>query len=160
MKRVLQVFLLVLLGTGLIACGPAKKSVFPPTLSIQQLLVLPNGQWRLTLRIQNNSYGEMDFRSLEGQLQIANLVPVRLHATFRRDIPELAGDVIPLDLLPTEAMIHALQAVADKGSAGNVAYRISGSTSAKPEQEKRARDFSFDGNGWISPAPGIANTWR
>lgn len=160
MKRLLQVFLLVLLGAGLIACGPPKKSVFPPTLSIQQLQVLPNGQWRLTLRIQNNSYGEMDFGSLDGQLQIAKLVPVRLHATFKRDIPELAGDVIQLDLLPTAAMSQALQAVAGKGSAGTVGYRISGSTSAKPEQEKRARDFNFDGNAWISPVPGIPHTWR
>jgi hypothetical protein len=160
MKRLSQIFVLILFGAGLIACGPARKSVYPPTLSIQQLQVQPHGQWLLTLRIQNNSYGEMDFKSLDGQLQIVNLVPVRLHATFKRDIPALAGDVIQLDLLPTTAMSQALQAVADKGSAGTVAYHISGSTSAKPEQEKRARDFDFDGNAWISPVPGIPNTWR
>ncbi|MEO9078540.1 MAG: hypothetical protein ABI268_04420 [Rhodanobacter sp.] len=160
MKRLSQILLLVLLGIGLIACGPPKKSVFPPTLSIQQLQVQADGQWRLTLRIQNNSYGEMAFKSLDGQLQIANLVPVRLHATFKRDIPGLAGDVIQLDLLPTVAMNHALQAVAGKGSAGTLGYQISGSTSAKPEQEKRVRDFSFDGSAWISPVPGIPHTWR
>lgn len=160
MKRLLRGFLLILLGTGLVACGPAKKSVFPPTLSIQQLTVLPNGQWRLTLRIQNNSYGEMDFKSLEGQLQIGALAPIRLHGRFERDIPELAGDVLPLDVLPTRAMSQALQAVAGKGSAGSATYRIKGITRARPEQEKQTRDFDFDGNGWISPVPGIPNTWR
>ena len=160
MRRLLQGFLLVLFGAGLVACGPARKSIFPPTLSIQQLSELPNGQWRLIVRIQNNSYGEMDFRSIEGRLQIAELVPVRLHATFERDIPELAGDVIQLDVLPTAAMSQALQAVAAKGSAGAVAYRISGTASAKPEQEDKSRDFSFDGKAWISPVPGIAHTWR
>ena len=165
MKRLLRGFLLILLGTALIgtslvACGPAKKSVFPPTLSIQQLTVLPNGQWRLILRIQNNSYGEMDFKSLEGQLQIGALAPIRLHSTVERDIPQLAGDVLQLDVLPTGPMVQALQAVAGKGSAGSVAYLIKGSILAKPDQEKQVRNFDFDGNGWISPVPGIPNTWR
>lgn len=160
MKRLLRGFLLILLGAGLAACGPARKSVFPPTLSIQQLTVLANGQWRVTLRIQNNSYDEMDFTSLDGQLKIGALAPIRLHATFERDIPELAGDVVPLDVLPTAAMNQALRDAASKGSAGSVAYQIKGSSRARPEQEKNARDFDFDGSGWISPVPGIPHTWR
>ncbi len=112
------------------------------------------------MRIQNNSYGEMDFKTLDGQLQIGALAPIRLHAKFKRDIPELAGDVVSIDVLPTTAMNQALQATVSKGSAGTLAYRISGSTQAKPEQEKHARDFDFDGNGWISPVPGIPDTWR
>lgn len=160
MKRLFQVPMLILLATGLIACGPARKSVFPPSLSIQQLVQQPDGEWQLTLRIQNNSYSAMDFKSIEGQLQIAALIPIRLHATFERDIPELAGDVIQLDVLPTPAMNQALQAAAGKGSAAAIAYRISGSASARPEQEKQPRDFSFNSNAWISPVPGIANTWR
>lgn len=157
--RLLRWIIPVLL-LGLAACGPAKKSVYPPNVSIQQLTVLPGGQWQLTLRIQNNSYGEMDFRSLDGLLQVAELVPVRLHATFERDIPELAGDVVRLDVLPTAAMAQALQAAAAKGSAGSLAYRVSGSISARPEQESKPRDFDFSGNNWISPVPGIPGTYR
>lgn len=160
MKRLLRSFLLILLSAGLLACGPERKSVYPPTMSIQQLSVLPNGQWQLTLRIQNNSYGEMDFASLDGQLQVAALVPIRLHANFSRDIPALAGDVIQLEVLPTAAMAQALQSIADKGSAGSLAYRISGNTNAKPEQEKQSRDFDFSGNDWLSPVPGIPHTYR
>jgi hypothetical protein len=160
MKRLLRGFLLVALAAGLIACGPPKKSVYPPTVSIQQLVVLANGQWQLTVRIQNNSYGEMDFKSLDGQLQIAELVPLRLHANFELDVPALAGDVIQLDVLPTAPMSKALQAIAGKGSTGSLAYRVSGSTNAKPEQEKQVRDFDFSGNDWLSPVPGIPNTYR
>ena len=160
MKRLLRGLLLVALAAGLFACGPAKKSVYPPTVSIQQLVVLPDGQWRLTVRIQNNSYGEMDFSSLDGQLQVAALVPVRLHANFRLDVPALAGDVIQLDVLPTESMNTALHAIASRGSAGSLGYRVSGSTLAKPEQEKQPRDFDFNGNDWLSPVPGIPNTYR
>lgn len=157
--RLLRWIIPVLL-LGLAACGPAKKSVFPPTVSIQQLVVLPDGQWQLTVRIQNNSYAGMEFRSLDGQLQIAELGPVRLHGTFELDIPQLAGDVTNLKLWPTAAMSQALQAIADKGSAAALAYRISGSTVAKPEQESKARAFDFSGNDWISAVPGIPHTFR
>ena len=160
MKRLLRGCLLVVLAAGLTACGPQKKSVYPPTLSIQQLVARPDGQWELTVRIQNNSYGEMDFKSLDGQLQIAALVPIRLHAVFQLDVPALSGDVIQLDVLPTAPMSAALQAIAGKGSAGSLAYHVNGSTSARPEQEKQPRDFDFSGNNWLSPVPGIPNTYR
>jgi predicted small lipoprotein YifL len=160
MKRLLGWSVLLVLVAGLVACGPPKKSVFPPTVSIQEMSTQPNGQWRVTLRIQNNSYGSMDFHSVNGQLQVAELVPVRLHAAFDLDIPPFAADVAQVDLLPTPEMTAALKAAAVKGSAGSVPYTMSGSASAKPEQEKAPRDFSFHGNDWLSPVPGIPNTWR
>jgi hypothetical protein len=149
-----------LLCVALTACGPARKSVYPPTVTIQQLTVLPSGQWQLTLRIQNSSYSEMSFTSIESRLQIAQLVPVRLHAIFTRAIPALSGDVVQIQILPTAELTQLEQAVSAKGSAGTLAYRISGSATATPEQEKKPRSFDFDGTAWISPVPGIANTWR
>ncbi|MEO7071969.1 MAG: hypothetical protein ABI300_02935 [Rhodanobacter sp.] len=145
---------------GLVACGPTKKSVFPPTVTIQQLVAQASGQWRLTLRIQNNSYAGMDFSVIDGRLQMAEQVPVRVHQTFDRDIPALAGDTINVDILPTAAMAQALAASASKGSAGALAYRLSGIATAKPEQEKQPRNFDFNGTDWLSPVPGIAHTWR
>ncbi|WP_329742549.1 hypothetical protein [Dyella sp. A6] len=160
MKRLLRCIALVALVAGLAACGPPRKSVFPPTLSIQQMSVQPDGEWHLVLRIQNNSYTGMTFHSIDGTLQVANGIPVRLHADFKRSIPALAADVIPLDVLPTPAMTAALNAVAAKGSAGSLAYRIGGSTNATAHQDKKTRDFDFHGNDWLSPVPGIPNTYR
>ena len=148
------------LALGLVACGPPRKSVFPPAVSIQQLQVRPDGWWHLTVRIQNNSYDGMDFTSLEGTMQVAQLEPVRLHGSFKRDIPALSGDVVELDVLPTSQMTAALAAVAAKGSAGSLAYRVSGTARARPEQEKQPRDFDFSGNDWLSPVPGIPGTFR
>lgn len=158
--RVSRWILPTLLTALLLGCGPARKSVFPPAVSIQQMQLQRDGVWHLTLRVQNNSYGEMDFTSIEGELKVGALVPVRLHGSFERDIPALAGDVVTLDVLPTAPMREALQAVAAKGSAGSLAYSISGVARAKPEQEKQPRDFDFHGNDWLSPVPGRADTWR
>ncbi|MGN2252784.1 hypothetical protein ACFWZ4_05370 [Frateuria sp. GZRe12] len=148
------------LALGLVACGPPRKSVFPPTVNIQQLQLQPSGAWRLTVRIQNNSYGGMDFTGMDAQLAMGDGVPVRVHGSFERDIPAFAGDSVQIDVLPTLAMSKALAASAAKGSAGALPYTLAGSVRAKPEQEKDPRDFDFSGKDWLSPAPGIANTWR
>jgi hypothetical protein len=164
MRRLLRYTALAVLMAGLViglvACGPPRKSVFPPSVSIQEMTTQPDGQWRVTLRIQNNSYGSMDFKSLNGELKVAELIPIRLHTSFDLDIPAFAADVTQINLLPTPEMTAALKAVAGKGSAGSVPYSVSGSANAKPEQEDKARDFDFHGNDWLSPVPGIPNTWR
>lgn len=160
MKRLFQGLLLLMLAAAITACGPARKSVFPPDVTIQQLIVGANGQWQLTLRIQNNSYGNMQFTALDGTLQIADQLPVRLHTAFKRDIPALSGDVIALQVLPTAAMTGALQAMAEKGSAGSLKYRVGGRATAQPEQERKPRAFDFDDTDWLSPVPGIAHTYR
>ena len=152
--------LIALALLSLVACGPPRKSVFAPALSIQQLKVLPNGQWDLTVRIQNNSYGAMDFTAIDGQLQIADEVPLRLHSTTERNIPALVGDVITIEVLPTDAMSKLLASTATQGSAGSLAYSVRGIATATPEQEKSARTFEFAGKDRLSPVPGIAGTFR
>lgn len=165
MMRLLRCLALVALAACLAACGPQRKSVFPPSLTVQQMKVLPSGMWRLTVRIQNNSYGGMDFSSIEGSLQVASETPVRLHATFDRDIPSFAGDVVAVDVLPTPTMAGALAAVAAKGSSGSLAYAIRGTIHAQPDladhpDDKNPQDFPFQHSDFLSPVPGIANTYR
>ncbi|MDE3209589.1 MAG: hypothetical protein KGM46_02485 [Pseudomonadota bacterium] len=163
--RLIRCFALIVLAACLAACGPQRKSVFPPSLTVQQVQLLPNGAWRLAVRIQNNSYGGVDFQSIEGSLQVANATPVRLHAAFHRDIPSFASDVVTVDVLPTPAMTSALAAVAAKGSSGSLAYAIGGTIRAQPDladhpDKKNPQDFPFQHSDFLSPVPGIANTFR
>ena len=100
---------------------------------------MPSGLWHLTVRIQNNSYGEMDFTAINGNLQVAQLVPVRLHATFKRDIPALAGDVVELDVLPTAGDEQGAGGDRRQGQRRLAGLQRAGhAPRAKPEQEKTA----------------------
>jgi hypothetical protein len=150
----------VALACLLVACGPAKKSVFPPTVTIQQMRAVPGKPWQLVLRVSNNSYSEMDFKSIDASLRIADLPAVPLSQAIDLDIPAIAADVINVQLTPSASMSAALAAVAVKGSAGSLSYAIDGAMTAKPEEEKIPRSFEFQAHDWLSPVPGIANTFR
>ncbi|HUA80053.1 MAG TPA: hypothetical protein VL997_06755 [Dyella sp.] len=165
MKRLPHGLALVALAALLTACGPQRQSVFPPTVTIQQMRVQPDGAWQLTVRFQNNSYTGMNYQSIEGQMQIAQGIPVRVHAAFDLDVPSFAGDVVQVDVLPTPAMTQALQAVTPKGSAGQLAYTLRGVVHCTPNLEdhpdnKNPRDFPFTSNSFLSPVPGVSNTYR
>lgn len=165
MKRLLHGLALLLSAIVLTACGPQRQSVFPPTITIQQMHVQPDGAWQLTLRIQNNSYTGMEYQSIEGTLQVAQGIPVRVHKTFDLAIPSFAGDVVQTDVLPTPAMSQALQAAAAKGSSGSMPYVLNGIVHCTPNLEdhpdnKNPRDFPFTSNSFISPVPGVPDTYR
>jgi hypothetical protein len=144
----------------LTACGPAKKSVFPPTVSLQEVAARPGGPWHITLRIRNNSYGGMSFETFQGTLQVGTLAGVLLDAKVDQDIPSFAADVATIDLLPTAEMSKALAELAAKGSSGALAYSIDGRITATPEKEKESHSYPVRGKSWLSPVPGIPNTYR
>ncbi|SFW57620.1 hypothetical protein SAMN02800691_2267 [Luteibacter sp. UNCMF366Tsu5.1] len=148
-------------GVALLAgCGPAKKSVFPPSLTLQEVSAKPGGTWHVTLRVHNNSYGGMSFDTFQGTLRVGDLGAVLLDAKIDQDIPSFAADVATIDLLPTAEMSKALAALAAKGSAGALPYSIDGHVTATPEKEDKAQTFPVHGKNWLSPVPGIPDTYR
>lgn len=144
----------------LAACGPTKKSVFPPAVTLQEVSAKPGGPWHLTLRVRNNSYGGMSFARFQGTLQVGQLGGVLLDANISQDIPSFAADVTRVDILPTPEMSKALAELAAKGSAGALPYAIEGSVTATPEKEDKADTYPVHGKSWLSPVPGIPDTYR
>lgn len=160
MKRLLQWTLPALLMVALAGCGPPRKSMFPPTVSVQQLHVLPNGHWQMQVRILNNSYGGMDFRRLQLTMHINDQPAARIDTRIDLDIGALSADITQVDVTPSAAAATALAAIAAKGSAGGLAYTLTGTAMAVPEHRDSPRDFEVDSQDWLSAVPGIANTYR
>lgn len=144
----------------LAACGPEKKSVYPPAVTLQQVAAKPGGTWHVTLRLRNNSYGGMSFDRFQGTLRVGDLGGVLLDAKIDQDIPSFAADVTVIDILPTAEMSKALAELAARGSSGSLTYAIDGSISATPEKEVKSRTFDVHGRNWLSPVPGIPDTYR
>ncbi|MET0936091.1 MAG: hypothetical protein ABWX83_08880 [Luteibacter sp.] len=144
----------------LAACGPAKKSVFPPSVTLADVTAKPGGPWHVTLRLRNNSYGGMSFATFQGTLRVGGLGGVLLDTKIDQDIPSFAADVTTITLLPTPDMSKALADLAAKGSSGALPYTIDGQVTATPEKEDKPRSFDVHGKNWLSPVPGIPDTYR
>jgi hypothetical protein len=161
MRRFPILRVMALAGVALLAaCGPPKKSVFPPAVTLQEVSAKPGGTWHVTLRVRNNSYGGMAFDRIQGTLQVGTLGGVLLDAYISQDIPSFAADVTRIDILPTPEMSKALAELAAKGSSGALPYVINGQVTGTPEKEDKPRTFPVYGKSWLSPVPGIPDTYR
>ena len=138
------------------ACGPGTK-LQPPTASIQQLQVLPNGQWQLTVRVQNYSYDTgMHVYAVDADLDLAGKRAGHVAAAPALDIPAMSADTADVTITPNVDARTAL--LGAKGSA--VAYELQGHLDVGKGESGKAQPFDLDGKGYLSPVPGVANTWR
>lgn len=161
MSRCLRWILLPLVLLGLAACGPTKKPVFPPLVSIQELHIQPDGHWAITLRLQNNSYVAMKFTRLDMALTVKSSPAGQLTQSLDLEIPEFAADVVHIELAPQSAAAHTLASLANKGSSVSAPYTLKGSVTATPEQAgDKPRTLQVHGKNWLSPVPGIDRTFR
>ena len=74
MPALLRTFLRTLLLAStlvlLAACGPVKHPINPPGASIQQLDVLPDGHWRLQVRLENFSDQTVRYGTFKAELRV------------------------------------------------------------------------------------------
>lgn len=157
MKR-LPLILITLLGPLLlIGCGPTHH-VFPPEISVQQVRVSANGDWNLTVRMQNYSYdSSVHFDHVHAELSINKMPTATFDIHPDLDVAQKSADVAHVTIRPDTAARKALAAAT--GTLG-VAYTIKGQVQVTGEDSRKPSDFPIDHHGWLSPVPGIANTYR
>ena len=126
--------------------GPVKR-VSPPTASVQELIVRADGSWHLRVRLQNFSNVAMIFSGIDAELEVAEQTVGSIKLPIKLDIPGESADVF-------EASVTA--AANTQIPAGDFAYRLHGTiSSSEPKGE-----FKFERKSHLSPAPGLAQTWR
>ncbi|MDA3912671.1 hypothetical protein [Oleiagrimonas sp.] len=154
MKRILPILVVAATLLVLGACGPVRKSVFPPLVSVQQLHVTADGQWKMQVRIQNNSYTGVLFTGLDLHMKIDGKNAGRILAKIHLDIPALSVDIADVTIAPSAQAARALA----KNAA--VSYSLAGTATALPDQDTSTRIFKVQGKDWFSPVPGLVDTWR
>jgi len=139
----------------LAACSSAPpKQINPPRASIQELAVQPDGQWRLTVRLQNFSNVATTFQSVNAKLIVADQEAGTVALSPAISIGPESADVVSATLRPALA---AKLVVASALSAGQpVRYVLSGKiVTGEP---KGSYDFTFDST--LNPAPGLNGVLR
>ncbi|HEY0180510.1 MAG TPA: hypothetical protein VGC30_12895 [Dokdonella sp.] len=135
------------LSCALTACGSGPvRRVHPPTASVQQLAVQPDGSWRLVLRIQNFSTMSVRYAALDATLTVAGTDAGTIHVAPDIDIVGNGADVVETTL-KTAAKLPA---------GGDFAYQLKGTI----DTSEPKGNFHFERSSRLSPVPGVPNTYR
>lgn len=138
----------VLISILLASCGSGPvKRVSPPTASVQELVIRADGSWHLRIRLQNFSNVPMTFDGIDAEFEVADQTLGSIKLPLKLDMPGETADVFETSLV---------EAAQSKAPTGDFAYRLHGTiSSSDPKGE-----FKFERKSHLSPAPGLANTWR
>ena len=156
-SRRLAVLALCASVLALPACGGGdgtRPRLNPPRASVQQLTVLPNGQWKLVLRLQNFSNRATDFSSINGNLRFGGHSAGGVSASPNINIGPEAADTVEATMTPS---VEAKMAVAAALSASqSVRYEFEGQI--QTSQRNGAYDFKYESS--LNPAPGLPGVLR
>ena len=143
----LRHFIIAFAVAGLVAgCGSGQvKRITPSVVTIQQLVAAPDGQWRVTLRVQNYSTVAMHYSAMHVAVFVASVDVGSIDLNPDLDIPANSADVV-------DATIRATA----KLPVGDLDYKIAGTI----DTSEPKGSFKVDRSGRLSPAPGLPGTWR
>ena len=157
LPRRFAVLALCALVLALPACGGSdrvKKRENPPRASIQQLTVLPNGQWKLVLRLQNFSNVPTEFHSVSGNLRFGGQPAGSFSTTADISIGPESADTVETTISPA---LEGKMAVASALSASqSIRYEIQGQIGTS--QRNAPYDFKYESS--LNPAPGLPGVLR
>lgn len=134
--------------------GKIKKQLNPPRASIQQLTVLPSGQWRLVVRLQNFSNVPSTFASATASLRFAGQDAGSFSIAPNMSIGPESADTVEATMTPA---LGAKLAVASALSASqSVRYEIRGQIATS----QRGAPYEFTYESALNPAPGLPGVLR
>lgn len=149
-RNILPIFALVLLA----ACGPVKHPINPPGASIQQLDVLPDGRWKLQVRLENFSDQTVRYGAFKAELRVGGEAAGTIDTNADMDIPGENADILDITLAPGAEATKAFKA--DVARPDGAAYELKGTINIPIA----GKDFKFAHKSRLSPIPGRANSYR
>lgn len=156
MRRTALLLIPVLLMSLLAACssGPRKR-IFAPTASIQELVVQPDGQWQVRVRIQSFSNVPHTVSELSARLRIDGIDAAAITFSPAVSIGPQSAEVEDLTLSPAAEATARVNAALASGR--RVEYALSG-TLVSSDPDRRRDEFTFEGQLW--PVPGLPGVLR
>lgn len=149
----LIVILLVSLLLAACAGGPPKR-VYPPQASVQELRVLEDGSWRLSLRIRNFSTVPMRFSRLQASFTVGGHDATRFDLDPGVTVGPGSAELVEQVFTPGAGARDAVaQALARRSS---VAYVLSGRLASSDP----GTDDAFDYPSRLDPVPGLDGVLR
>lgn len=155
----LRLISLILLAFALAACGGdgVRQRLFPPSASIQELAVQPDGSWKLKVRVQNFSNVSMTVARVEAQMKIAAASAGRIVITPGVAVPPESAEVFDTTLMPQSAAANHVQNATTQRLGGQIAYSLTGRIESS-EPDQRRDEFEFKSR--LATVPGLERVLR
>ncbi len=135
-------------------CGAPTHPINPPNASVQQLDVLPDGRWKLQIRLENFSDKTVHYTDLKASLRVGGEAAADIAINTDMDVPGENADTIDTIVKPSADAAKAL--ATDVKLPGGASYELKG-TITIPAASK---DFKFEHKSRLSAVPGISNQYR
>jgi hypothetical protein len=134
--------------------GGPTHPINPPNASIQQLDVLPDGKWKLQIRLENFSDKTVHYAALKAALRVGGEAAGDISLNPDMDIPGENADIVEMTLAPSKEAGKSF--LADVGQPGGAAYELKGTINIPAA----GKDYKFEHKSRLSPVPGIVNEYR
>ena len=154
MTRTLRCSILLIGLSTLTACALPTHPINPPNASIQQLDVLPDGRWKVQIRLENFSDQTVHYATFKAKLRVGGEAAAQISLDPELDIPGENADIVETTLTPAADAAKAF--ASDLKQPSGAPYELKGTISI-PAAKK---DFKFEHKSRLSPVPGIANAYR
>jgi len=154
MPRPLRLLLVATALLLLAACGPPLHPINPPSASIQQVDILPDGRWKVQIRIENFSDKTQHYTTFKAELRVSGLSAADLSLNPELDIPGDNADIVETVVTPSPDLTRAF--AADVKQPNGAPYELKGTITIPAA----GKDFKFEHKSRLSAVPGIANQYR
>lgn len=154
MIRTLRFLFAASILTLLAGCGPPTHPINPPNASIQQLTVLPDGRWKLSVRLDNFSDKTVHYTLFKAEFRVGGVAAGNLSMNVDLDVPGENADIVEATLTPSADAAKAF--ATDVKEPSGAQYELKG-TITIPAADK---DFKFEHKSRLSAVPGIPDQYR
>jgi hypothetical protein len=150
MKKIIMLCLMLIIT----ACGGPVKRVFPPQVSLQEVVLNANGEASAKFRIQNYSTVTTRFSRIVSNLRIAGNEGARLD--FNPDVSIGPGSIEVV----SQTFTLSAEAKASIETALKNRTRISYSLGGDISSSEPRSSFEIKYESALNPVPGLPNTLR
>jgi uncharacterized lipoprotein YmbA len=147
--------LAVVAAFALAGCaGGGSRQINPPRASVQELAVQADGQWRISVRLQNFSSVPTGFADVTAELVVGEQPAGTLHLAPALTVGPESADVAVVTIAPQPGAKAAVAAALPSGRS----VRDRGSGRIVTREPKGSYPFEYDSA--LSPVPGLAGVLR
>ena len=136
------------------ACGGPVKRVFPPQVSLQEIMLQADGQLSVKFRIQNYSTVPTSYSRINGSLKFGDIEATALNFNPDVNVGPGSNEIVQQNFRLNASAKNAISAAIKNRS--RLAYKLSGEINSS--EPRGTYEIKYESA--LNPVPGLTGTLR